>query len=459
MTAYQKYFTCPRQAVDVDAAVPAGPLEAWRHGLGQGGVNPSPLPDHVVEAIGRLKPRLIRIFIQEFFDVYPRPGRFDWSRLDPYMDALARTGAKVMAAITIKPPALYPSIDQRIWRPADIAGWQKVVGEMVRRYSVEKPIVTHWEVGNETDIGEQGGCPYLIPDPADYVEYYLMTIRAILEAFPGAKVGGPACCWVENEPLPGLVAHCRQAGTPLDFVSWHIYNDDPARHAAGVAKARAMLADWPGEQPEMMVTEMNKGFDAVSVADLADEPRRAAAVGACVLSMIDAGLNGSFYYHIWDQTVRRDQFARFFAEPDQIMTRHWNEIPHRFGLFGVCGEVRPQYFLYRMLSRLGGERLAAHCDSPDLRVLAGRDGGRVSVLLVNYSLQASTDRIATVRFAGLGAGTKMLTTFRIDRQRRWDEQALDLLPLERREIDAPADYTCQVFCPADSVTLLTVEPL
>jgi hypothetical protein len=35
----------------------------------------------------------IRIFIQEFFQVYPEHGRFDWSRLDRYMDALAKTGA------------------------------------------------------------------------------------------------------------------------------------------------------------------------------------------------------------------------------------------------------------------------------------------------------------------------------------------------------------------------------
>ncbi len=37
---------------------------------------------------------------------------------------------------------------------------------------------------------------------------------------------------------------------------------------------------------------------------------------------------------------------------------HWNEAPHRFGLFGEGGQVRPQYFVYQMLSRMGEERLA-----------------------------------------------------------------------------------------------------
>ena len=32
-----------------------------------------------------------------------------------------------------------------------------------------------------------------------------MTVAPILKTFPAARVGGPAACWVENEPLPGFV--------------------------------------------------------------------------------------------------------------------------------------------------------------------------------------------------------------------------------------------------------------
>ncbi len=149
-----------------------GPLELWRHTIGHGGINPLPLPDRVVRGTAALEPRLVRIFIQEFFQVYPDHGRFDWSRLDPYMDALARTGAHVVAAITIKPPPLYPTIDHNLWRPTDVGEWQAVIRALVQRYSVEKPIVTHWEIGNEPDIGEAGGSPYRIQDPAAYAEYY-----------------------------------------------------------------------------------------------------------------------------------------------------------------------------------------------------------------------------------------------------------------------------------------------
>ena len=59
----------PDHAVDVNVdAKPTGePLEVWRHALGHGGVNWLPLPGPVVDGVRRLRPRLIRIFIQEFF--------------------------------------------------------------------------------------------------------------------------------------------------------------------------------------------------------------------------------------------------------------------------------------------------------------------------------------------------------------------------------------------------------
>jgi xylan 1,4-beta-xylosidase len=451
------FAALPLVDVDVDAQADAGPLELWRHTLGHGGINPLPLPERVVQGVAALKPRLIRVFIQEFFAVYPESGRFDWSRLDPYMDALKRTGAKVVAAITIKPKPLYPKIDPAVWRPTDVAEWQRVVAALVRRYSVERPIVTHWEIGNETDIGENGGCPYLIKSPRDYADYYRMTIEPILSAFPQAKVGGPAVANGNGELLPAFLDLCVQERTRLDFISWHLYADDPMRHARLVEKYRKLLDEkFPDRRPEMLVTEWNKGFDRVSVEELAFEPRRAAAAAAAMLAMTDAGVDWSFYYHVWDQVCYPEQFKPFFRDP-QIMYRHWNEVPHRFGLFGVGQEVRPQYFAYQLLGRMGERRSRVKCDAADLHVLAAKTGGDISVLLVNYGLPSSRDAIARLRFTGLTAGNKHLTTWRIDRSRSWSAGRLELFPAERREVEARAEFTCQVYCPSDSVCLVKLE--
>jgi len=437
-------------AVNVDAAATGERLETWRHALGHGGVNWLPLPDPVVDGVRKLGPRLVRIFIQEFFQVYRGSGRFDWSRLDPYMDALAATGAKVVAAITIKPRALYPEIDQAVWRPRDVGEWQGVIRELVRRYSVQRPIVTHWEIGNEPDLGENGGCPYLITDPEEYGEYYAMTVRPILEVFPEARVGGPALASVGHTLLPGLVEFCRRTGTQLDFVSWHRYDDSSARHGECVHLARRALDGFPGRRPEMMVTEWNGALGG-AVEEQAWDPRRAAIVAAAIMDMMDAGLDWSFYYHIWDQTCFHDDFAPFFSKAGvALMTRHWNEVPHRLGLFGVDGQVRPQYFVYQMLSRLGDDKLAA--DSPEgLRVLAGRAADRVGVLIVNHDADPAEDRIANLRVRNLSPGVKSLTVCRIDGERRWRADALELQPVEQRTVCVAEDFSCQVLVPADSV--------
>jgi xylan 1,4-beta-xylosidase len=450
--------------IDVDTQAVLGPLEVWRHSVGHGGINSLPLPDRVVAGAAKLGPRLIRIFLQEFFSIYPDHGRFDWSKLDPYMDAFARTGAKLVAAITIKPSVLYPDIDHSLWQPRDVQEWQHVIGALVRRYSVEKPIVTHWEIGNEVDIGEDGGCPYRIPDPQAYAEYYTTTVQPILDAFPQARVGGPAMAAMHAEPLPGFLLHCQQTRMQLDFLSWHLYHSDPGRHGYQAQIARLLAADLP-RRPELMVTEWsgfpsawNRGENADATEDRAFDLRRAALAAAAIIEMHRAGLNWSFYYHLWDQICYPEDFAPFFSPRGVAnMVRHWNELPHRLGLFGVSGEVRPQYFVYLMLSRLGEEQVAASSNDIAVRVLAGRSPRGIAVLAVNHSLDEQRDRVVTLCFSNLQPGAKQLTAHRIDGQRRWDGEALELLPVEQRGTYTQRDYACQVWLPANSVALVSLN--
>ena len=243
--------------IEIDPHSDAGPLALWRQSIGHGGINAQPLPENVILGTAKLRPRWIRIFIQEFFNVYPSHGRCDWRKLDPYMDALAGTGANVVAAITIKPPILFPHIDHTLWQPADMGEWQALIRQLVLRYSVEKQIVTHWEIGNEPDIGEAGGSPYLMTDPQVYHAYYAATVKPITEVFPQGVIGGPAAANLLDEPLPGFIELCRQNGTQLDFLSWHLYHNDPGRHAYQVSVAKRLCAglDYP---VDLFVTEWAK---------------------------------------------------------------------------------------------------------------------------------------------------------------------------------------------------------
>jgi xylan 1,4-beta-xylosidase len=445
-------------SVRIDAHTQTGPLELWRHSVGHGGINPLPLPDRVVAGIKQLRPRLVRIFIQEFFQVCPEPGRLDWSKLDPYMDSFDRMGAKIVAAICIKPRAIYPQINPGIWRPDDVAQWQHVIAEMVRRYSVERKLVTHWEVGNETDIGEDGGCPYHIPRAADYSEYYRMTIEPILRVFPEAKVGGPAVAWDCRGLLTEFAHLCRQHSLPLDFVSWHRYDSDPKSHAEIVRAMDAMGKALPGGRPELFITEWNRQLtDEPMVEDQAYNPLRAAQAAAILLDMHQAGVDWTFYYHLWDQVCRASDFAPFFTPRGVVlMLRHWNEIPHRLGLFSVDERVRPQYFLYRMLAELGGTSLYTHADGA-VRVLASQAPAGIRALAVNLGSETGGGRSISWQFSGLRPGPKRLRFYRIDDQQRWCTQTLEMQPVESRDVWTQEQFECRNFLPPDTVGLLCLD--
>ena len=138
------------------------------------------------------------------------------------------------------------------------------------------------------------------------------------------------------------------------------------------------------------------------------------------------------------------------------MARYWNDIPIRFGLFGVNGDVRPQYFVFRMLAGLGEDEVHSRSDTRGIRALAGRSGDAVSVFLVNHDLDFNHDQVVRLLFRGLKPGPRRLTVTRIDRQRRWDAEKLVLLPVEQRDTYVAGEYECQILLPANGVAQVTL---
>ncbi len=462
----KNFVQMPRSDIRVDSQAVTGPFEAWRHTVGQGGVNSQPLPEKIVKATQKLQPRLIRIFLQEYFEIYPDHGVFNWDKLDPYMDSFSKTGAKILATINLKPPVLYPQLDHNIWRPNDVGEWQNVISQLVRRYSVERSIVTYWEHVNEPDIGTWGGCPYHILSDQELHEFYKMTMQPVLEAFPQAKIGGP--CPADYQVVPGFLDLCARNKTQLDFVSYHRYQDDPEAHRLIANILSEKLNQWPGNRPELMINEWNKNFeppwsstayDSVSVEEMAMQSRRAAHTAKIILSMMETALDWSFYFLLWDNCMHPEEFVHFFTPEDAraIMYKHWNEAPHRFGLFSEQGTPRPQYFVYQILSRMGDERLACTYPVPNLTLAAARGKGKISVLAVNFDLQSSRDQLVKLCFKHLTPGNKRLSAYRIDEACRWSGEAMELLPYEQRMVDTLPEFEYQFYSPADSVLWITLE--
>jgi xylan 1,4-beta-xylosidase len=362
-----------------------GPLEIDKFALGQGGLSEEPMWDDRVAEIRALRPRIIRLFIQEYFDLLPEENLYHFDTLDRSIDTILKTGAKPLMCICFKPKVLFPVVNQDIVEPNDYKKWEKLIFNLVLHYKDRGAGIRYWEVSNEPDIGEDGGCPYRFK-PDSYCRYYKHTVAAILRADPNALVGGPALANPNSPILPALLDLCSKKDIPLHFVSWHIYSSDPKRIRATIDNIKSLLKKYPTFKPETFLDEwnMNLGFPP---SDVRIQPCYVAEVA---WQMKDGGLDYSCYYHIRDYHVSFERFAPFMsARGTAFMTGWWNRMSQFDGLFDFQNNVRPAYFTFKLLSRLTGERLRLVSEDPTVHGFMTRDerysSYEYNLLLWNFS--------------------------------------------------------------------------
>lgn len=276
----------------------SGPLEIDKMALGQGGLSDEPMWNQDIPEIRALKPALIRLFIQDYFDLLPEHGRYHFDSLDRSVDTILAAGSKPLMCICFKPRLLFPRIDQDVVEPNDYAEWDRLIFKLVQRYNKRGAGIRYWEVANEPDIGESGGCPYRFT-PGSYKRYYQHTVTAILRADPKARVGGPALANWQSPVLPALLEFCDTNHTPLDFVSWHVYNSDPEVIRDSIDKVHELLKKFPTLKPETFIDEWNMSLS---------HPPSNPSLQPCFLAeviwqMKETGLDYSCYYHIRDWYV------------------------------------------------------------------------------------------------------------------------------------------------------------
>ena len=113
-------------------------LSINRHSVGQGGLSQEPTFDPHIQALKNLNVKSIRVFLSEYFDVYPSRGVYNWEILDRTIKTILDCGAKPLLAICFKPKILYPEINENIVHPKSYKEWEKIIFEMVKRYNIEK---------------------------------------------------------------------------------------------------------------------------------------------------------------------------------------------------------------------------------------------------------------------------------------------------------------------------------
>jgi len=237
--------------------------------------------------------------------------------------------------------------------------------------------VRWWEIWNEAN-----GPLFWSGTDADFYDLFAQAAKAVKEADPTARVGGPGMAGHTDERwLRGLLRHARAVAAPVDFVSWHIYHmGSPAALARAQQQVRALVDEEGFPDAEVLLTEWNlnggQSCEAVGCRPYVTGAYNAAHLAAAITHLQDTDLPLAFRY-------RTDGM-------------------NMFGLFGD-GEVEPAWgrtgLAFLLLARLYETPVRLHAEGGDgagVTVLAGRDpsGSRVQILIASQASAATAYRLS-----------------------------------------------------------------
>ena len=148
---------------------------------------------------------------------------------------------------------------------ATTLGTQELVRSMVAMLEhvqgKKGPGVQYVEVWNEPDNRE-----FWTQGDQAYFTLYLATARAVRARYPKVRIGGPALTPAGALTPRGrffverFLAAVKADGAPLDFVSWHMYSNDPAEFSKAAEFYRESAIKAGFGDIDQHVTEWNTSY-------------------------------------------------------------------------------------------------------------------------------------------------------------------------------------------------------
>jgi xylan 1,4-beta-xylosidase len=378
---------------------------------------------------------------------------YDWTIVDRIFDAYRANGVRPYVQIGFMPQALSakPEPYRHRWPftkyeemfggwaqpPKDFAKWEELVYQWAKhsreKYGDEEVLNWYWETWNEPNS------PYWQGSREQFFKLHDHAMRAVRRAIPGAKVGGPNLAQGKGgDFLEAFLDHCLKGtnlatgekGTPLDFIAFHA-KGQPV-HVDGHVRMglRHQLMDIDGafgviaKYPQLKTTPIVIGES---------DPEGCAACQGPNL----AYRNGTMYSSYTAASFPRklDLAAKHGVNLEGALTWafEFEGQPYFAGFrtLATNGIDKPVLNVFRMFSRMSGERLSVESDAaipladllkagvrgkPDVSALAAREGKRITVLAWYYhddDLPGPTAQV-TVRLANVPAGKPKLTRTLID---------------------------------------------
>jgi xylan 1,4-beta-xylosidase len=387
-------------------------------------------------------------------DAQGRPV-YDWSVVDLIFDTYLARGVRPFAQLSFMPEALstQPQPYQHEWRPGlkyeqiitgwayppkDYDKWRELAYQWakhcVERYGREEVETWYWEVWNEANGHYWKGTP------EEWYKLHDYAIDGIRRALPTARVGGPHTAGSGGAFMDGFLKHVVSGtnyatgavGTPTDFLAFH-------------AKGQPLFVDGHVRMGiHAQLKSLDTGFKKIAaVPELKHLPiiiGESDPDGCAACQGPQLGYRAGTMYSSYVAA----SFARHIALADRhgvnlegalTWAFEFEDQPYFAGqrVLSTNGIALPVLNVFRMFSRMGGQRLATTSSgevpldtmladsvhgAPDVAALATRDGDRLCVMLWHYHDDdlAGPDAQVEIALGGLpsAATTARVTRYQID---------------------------------------------
>ena len=304
------------------------------------------------------------------------PESYDFAQSDLYIESITKLGINIIFRLGYSDEGKVAVRHNS--PPASYDKWVNVVEHVVRHYDQGWANGLHadirdWEIWNEPD-----GADFWSGTPEQYQSLYGVTARAIKKLDSSLNVGGPAIAG-NLSFLEGFLKYARKERLPVDFVSWHIYTQDPDDVAARAEKVHGLLSQYGYESARSVLDEWNYGPSSWKPL------------------FVDSGATRAYF-----ETTQSEVGAAFDAAvlialqdaPVDVATIYTGTTA-MWGLFTPSGSPQKPYYALLAFTELlqSPRRIAVSAPSSSLiKVLAGisGDGQTVRILLSNTSANSQT---------------------------------------------------------------------
>jgi xylan 1,4-beta-xylosidase len=305
---------------------------------------------------------------------------YDWKKIDQLYDDLLARHIKPFVELGFTPKALATSHNSIFYWQGNTShprpeAWRDLIDAFIHhiesRYGQAEVHSWFFEVWNEPNLSGF----WEDADQKAYFELYDTTARTMKTIDPELKVGGPStagAAWV-----PEFLAHVKQSGTPVDFVTTHTYGVqggfldengvsdtklDPSPHAilGDLRRVREQISTSPYPGLPLYFSEWSTSY---TPRDSVHDSYISAPYILTKLRGAQGLVQGMSYWTYTD----------LFEEPGPPTA----PFEGGFGLLNPQGIRKPAYYAYKYLHALAGHSIAT---SDPQAMLSTKDGNMTAVV-------------------------------------------------------------------------------